>query len=470
MKVFRVGVVAAVAWGALAFGGVYPWAFWSLAVLCAGLGLWAIFSLEAWTDARVRSLAIALAAVALAIGIQAVALPYAIVIRLSPAIDMFFHQFRLIYHPAELQSLSLNQSSTVTALALFVAMALFLVGLTRGIRRVGLEWLAVQILGFGVALAVVGVVQRAFMQEPADTLIYGFWRPVRPGTPFGPYINRNHFAGWMVMALPLVMGYSCGVVAKLAPSPERGWLRWLTSEEAGRPLLLAVCLLVMGMALTLTESRSGIASFAVAMLVMAAFIARRVESRRVRLAATGYVLALVVAAVVWAGAGSTYARFELASDDIGGRVGAWRDTLGIIRDFPVFGTGVGAYRQAMLVYQTQGRERVFAQAHNDYLQVVAEGGLLVVIPVLVLLTIVIRTIVRRLTSGDDDTMTSWIRAGAVAGLVGIAAQSVVEFSLQLPGNRPMFVLLLALALHRPAAPERPIERPERSRSRRTRVS
>ena len=60
------------------------------------------------------------------------------------------------------------------------------------------------------------------------------------------------------------------------------------------------------------------------------------------------------------------------------------------------------------------------------------------------------TIGRRLGSGDDDPMTSWIRVGSLAGLVGISAQSVVEFSLQMPGNAAMFVLLLALALHRPS--------------------
>jgi O-antigen ligase len=259
----------------------------------------------------------------------------------------------------------------------------------------------------------------------------------------------------MVMALPIVVGYSFGVLAKLAPAPDggwRGWLRWVSSEEAGRPLLLAACVLAMGMALTLTGSRSGIAAFAVAMIALAAFITARVDSKRVRMAANAYVGVLVAGAVIWAGAGATYARFELVSEDIGGRVSAWRDTLRIIGDFPVFGTGLGAYRQAMLVYQTEARHAIFAQAHNEYLQIVAEGGLLVLIPAFVLVAIVLKTIARRLTAGQDDALTAWIRAGAVAGLVGIAAQSLVEFSLQMPGNRVLFVVLLAVAMHRSAGP------------------
>ncbi|MGE0704948.1 MAG: O-antigen ligase family protein [Vicinamibacterales bacterium] len=465
MTGFGVGVVSAVAWGALAFGAVYPWAYWSLAILCAALGLWAVVVLRAWEDPRTRTLGIALAVVAAGIGVQAVSLPYSIVMRLSPGVDQFLREYRLFFHPASLHSLSLNQQNTLIALALFVAMSLLLVGLTRAMRRVGLEWLVVQVMGFGVALAVVGVVQRALTFNDPDPLLYGFWQPARRGTPFGPYINRNHFAGWMLMALPLVVGYSCGVIARLAPSTSggwRGWVRWILSEEAGRPLLLVACALVMGMAMTLTGSRSGVAAFAVSMMVMAMFIARRVDSRRVRRAAIAYIFTLIAGVVAWGGAGATYARFELVSQDIGGRLSAWSDTLRIIQDFPLFGTGLGTYRQAMLIYQTRFRETVFAQAHNDYLQIVAEGGLFLLIPIVFLLWVVIGTIVRRLRSGDDDALTSWIRAGAVAGLAGIAAQSLVEFTLQIPGNRVIFVVLVAIAMHRPVSIRQPRAETRRS--------
>lgn len=446
-------LVATLAWGALAFGAVYPWAYWPLAVVSSALGVWAIVATRAWQDVRIRPLMMAASAVALAIALQAIALPYSLLGRLSPAVDRFLREYQLVYHPASLHSLSLDPSATLVALALYVAMALLCIGLTRAVRAVGLEWLVVQVMAFGVALAVVGVVQKAFIVDPSEALLYGFWRPVRPGNPFGPFINRNHFAGWMVMALPLVVGYACGVVARLAPAPQGGWggwLRWAASEEASRPLLLVACVLVMGMALTLTGSRSGVAAFVAAMGVMATFIGVRVKQRRVRLVATTGVLVLVVAAVAWAGAGATVARFELAAQDAGGRLSAWRDTTRIVSDFPLFGTGLGTFRLAMLIYQTDARHAIFAQAHNEYLQLAAEGGLLVLLPAAVLAWLVLTGISRRLTSGDDDPLTSWVRAGAVAGLVGIGTQSLVEFSLQMPGNRVLFVVLLAVALHRPA--------------------
>jgi hypothetical protein len=72
--------------------------------------------------------------------------------------------------------------------------------------------------------------------------------------------------------------------------------------------------------------------------------------------------------------------------------------------------------------------------------------------VLALLAVIAMQIRRRLTSGDDSTLTAWVRVGAVGGLVAIAVQSVVEFSLHMPGNVVLFVVLLALAVHRPARP------------------
>jgi len=452
MTGFGVGLVATLAWGALAFGAVYPWAYWPLAMASAALGIWAIVVSRAWRDPRTRRLWTVAALVGLAIVAQAAALPYWILDWVSPSVDPFMRDYLLLYRPPPFHSLSIDPDSTLVAFALYSAMALLAVGLIRAMRVVGLEWLVLQVMGFGVALAVVGVVQKALVGTPDDFLVYGFWRPSQRGNPFGPFINRNHFAGWMVMALPLVVGYGCGVMARYGPSPDTNWrglTRWAMSEEAGRPLHLATAVLIMGMALTLTGSRSGIAAFAIAMMVMTAFVVKRVPSLRVRKAAAAILLMLVVGAVAWSGLGATFERFSLASQDAGGRLSAWRDTLRIIGDFPLAGIGVGSYARAMLVYQTGIRASMYAHAHNEYLQMLAEGGLLVGVPIAGLIVLIVSGIRRRVALEEDDTLTTWIRAGAIAGLAGIAAQSLVEFSLQMPGNRVLFVVLLAIALHRP---------------------
>lgn len=445
-------MIVALAWGALSFGAVYPWAYWPLAAGAAALGLHTIRATRAWQDPRARRLAIALGAVALAIGIQLITLPYAWLDRLSPAVDRFLRDYQIAYHPASVHTLTIGPAATVAALLLFVAFALLLVGLSSAVRYMSLEWLVTQIMGLGVALVLIGVVQKAFpVADDNNPLVYGFWQPRQGGNPFGPFINRNHFAGWMVMALPLVVGYSCAVLSQTARIGQAGVaarLRWLTTVDASRFLLVGFCALLMGMTLVLTGSRSGVASFAVATLTFGALALRQFPARRARAMAAVYLLILLGGAIVWAGAAQTVDRFLIASADAPSRWGAWQDTIRIIRDFPVFGTGLGTYGQAMLVYQTAGRPRMYAQAHNDYLQLLAEGGALVAVPVAAVAVVIGLALRRRLEAGADDPFTYWIRAGAIAGLAGIAAQSVVEFSLQMPGNTVLFVTLLAIALHR----------------------
>lgn len=88
-------------------------------------------------------------------------------------------------------------------------------------------------------------------------------------------------------------------------------------------------------------------------------------------------------------------------------------------------------------------------AHNDYLQLASEGGLLVGVPALIALLVVGRQIACRLREDEADSRAHWTRVGAVAGLVAIALQESVDFSLQIPGNAVLFALLCAIALHVP---------------------
>jgi O-antigen ligase len=451
LRTFRVCLMVAIGWGTLAFGAVYPWAYWPLAAASAGLGAWAIVRSRAWQDPRARQLALALAAVVAAIAVQVILLPYALLDRLSPGVDAFLREFQLGYHPRSLHTLSLAPERTAAVLGLALSLSIFFVGLVRVVRHLPLEWLTIQLMGLGVALSLLGIVQKAFL-DPEIPLLYGFWRPRDGGNPFGPFVNRNHFAGWMVMAMPIVIMHAWAVLHGSERPDGAGIanrLRWLGTVDGNRALLIAFGALVMGAALVLTGSRSGAVSMAIAVLVMFAFILQKVSGRRRRIAAAAYVGVVLAGALFWAGSDVILARFARAPAEIEGRLAAWRDTARIIRDFPVFGTGLGGYARAMLVYQSSGRDAMYAEAHNDYLQLAAEGGGLVGVPAVILLVIVVNGIRRRLRATDDDASTFWIRRGAVAGLVGIAAQSLVEFSLQMPGNAVLLVVLAAIALHRP---------------------
>lgn len=106
----------------------------------------------------------------------------------------------------------------------------------------------------------------------------------------------------------------------------------------------------------------------------------------------------------------------------------------------------------MLFYQSHDLAVHYSTAHNDYLQLAAEGGFLVGMPAAWALIVLVRSIRRRFAERADDTETYWIRIGAATGLIAMGLQEIVDFSLQIPGNGLLFVVLCAIAVHR--APHR----------------
>ena len=132
------------------------------------------------------------------------------------------------------------------------------------------------------------------------------------------------------------------------------------------------------------------------------------------------------------------------------RADAWKFGSLVLARFPIAGSGLNTYGIAMLFYQRHDLAQHYAQAHNDYLQLVGEGGALVVLPALA--SVAAFTIaVRRRFKSEMSATAFWLRVGAVTGLVAIAVQEIVDFSLQMPGNTILFAVLCAIALHH--APE-----------------
>jgi O-antigen ligase len=100
----------------------------------------------------------------------------------------------------------------------------------------------------------------------------------------------------------------------------------------------------------------------------------------------------------------------------------------------------------MLVYQKRNPGFHMAQAHNDYLQLVAEGGVVVALTVAVTAVLLINAIRRTLRVAKIEARGYWVRTGAAVGLMAIAFQEFVEFSLQIPANAFLFCTLAALTV------------------------
>jgi O-antigen ligase len=218
----------------------------------------------------------------------------------------------------------------------------------------------------------------------------------------------------------------------------------------------------MALSLMLTMSRSGITAFVLSILMTGWLVARKVQSRSRRAVAAACLGLLPIVVVAWTGPEVLASRFAEADwGEFNDRKGAWADAWRVARDFPLTGTGLNTYSVAALFYQQHEMAYFFAQAHNDYIQLVAEGGLLLTVPAAACLTIFIWD-VRRAMRDQNEPTTRWLRAGAVTSLVAIAFQETVEFSLQMPGNAALFAVVCAIAVHRPAAAARESESQHRA--------
>ena len=255
------------------------------------------------------------------------------------------------------------------------------------------------------------------------------------GTPFGPFVNRNHYAGYMELTtpLPLALALAGGV-----PGDRR-------------PLYLFMSV-VMAASLVLSLSRGGILSFLCQMGVMAAlfrFAQGPGEGTRSKLLGLGLVGIGLLALIVWLGPEPVWRRLgTLTGGDpaqlFPGRLDVWRDTLRIVAAFPLAGSGLGTFPLLHMVYKTRPTDAVYYEAHNDYLQVLTETGVLGGGLLLLFGLLAAGRALHRLRFERDRTLVG-VRIGALTGCAGMAFHSVTDFNLQIPANAVLFFILAGLA-------------------------
>lgn len=344
---------------------------------------------------------------------------------------------------ASSRPLSLDPASTLWALASGTALALiFWSARSVFARGAGLRVVARWTAWFGLVLATVMFIQRA----ATPGLIYGFWTPVTRASrpiPLGPFVNRNDFATWLILACPLVVGYLIARWSSRAARP--GGRRDIETFVDARTLWLGMSACLMIAALLASLSRSGLFGAAAAVFAFALLARRRVSGRRLGwgLAAVGVAVA---AATMYVNLDALAQRIsDTLPSNLGGRLAVWRETWPMARDFPLTGIGVGAFERGMLVYQQSTRLIFFNHAHNEYLQVLVEGGWLLAAPSAIAIVAGLWGV--RAQLGSDRTPMFWVRAGAASGLAAVAAQSLWDTGLRMPASAVLFAIVAAAALH-----------------------
>jgi O-antigen ligase len=430
----------------LPFGAVHAWALYPVLAASAVGGFWIIVSnrkrVSSTTDWPLATGSVLLITV---VALQLAPLPSSRVGTLTAA--------TVVLHVGSAEtvrrSITVSPDHSVVTIGALVALGLLGCGLAAALgQSQSLQRTCRNLAVLAVLVAVFALTQKA----TSSRKIYWFWESEFRiwSNYFGPFVNRNHFAGWMMLSLSVSLAFLCGQVGVAAPRLKPGWrdrVLWLSSPVASHIVLTAAACLVMLISLIWSMSRSGIIAATLACAILGVAAARRMQ-RSKAFVASGLVALLLLTGIAWKGV-DTLAGWYGRTNTFEWRLQLWKDSLAPLRDFWFTGSGLNTYGVVMLFYPRADMTVHPQQAHNDYLQLAIEGGLLVGVPVLILIGLFIREVRRRLRQPQDE-MTWWIRMGAVAGICGMAVQETVEFSLQIPGVAVLFAVLVAIAIHEPA--------------------
>jgi O-antigen ligase len=262
-------------------------------------------------------------------------------------------------------------------------------------------------------------------------------------------VNRNDLATWLILASPLAASYAMARVGAL--SGAKGRLLASAEQVVDSRMAAVVASLCLMLALLLaTMSRSGIVGCAAGLVMLLALGRPRVSTGQFLGLLAGLVLAGAVAAA-YVSLPMLTARFSsVFADDVGrGRVAIWRQVWPLARDFWRTGVGVGAFERGMLVYEKRPFDLFINQAHDEYLQVLVEGGAPLVAAAVFSIVVAWREARRRLLG--DTTPAGWLRAGALSGATAVAVQSIWDTGLRMPANAVLFAVLASIALHERSA-------------------
>lgn len=420
MSVVRMGICLLLAFAVMAFGGVEEWAGAAMEVFAGALLVyWALVAYRRETEQVYIS----------------PLLPPLVAFGLVGVVQLALHTTASSYLTrVELQLLVLY----------LIVLHLLSQAYLRTSHWKGLLWF---LMALGFFVSIFGILQYLTFNGK----LYWFRVPRFGGVSFGPYVNRNHFAGLVELLIPVA----------LVPLV-------LGKVRRERILVVGLFALVPMVALVLSASRGGIVSFAVEMLILFALLMVKRMGRR-RVLAAGALIVVAVLGVSWIGVDKVLQRFSTTKtrDVTGGKRAAMReDSWRIFLDHPVLGTGLGTIQMVYPPYDSYYDNRTVNHSHNDYLEALAETGTLGGLCCGWFLVVLILKSLKGWANLGSSLGASLNLSGLV-GCSGILVHSLVDFNLHIPANALLFFVAAYMATARiqGETPSTPNEVSPRRRSR-----
>jgi O-antigen ligase len=444
-KIIESALAVVIIGAVLAFGGVQPITYSLVEVVLFLLVL--LVLIKQTREGRIRlPLPIWPVLFGLLALLQVISVPAWFVGSLSPSRLLDFELARLSHGNRAWTTLSIYPHDTVVVLVKFVACLSAFVLATylfeSGKRK---STLIRALIFLGCFEAGYGMVQYLTGWHKIFTYTKQFDLEEATGT----YINRNHFAGLLELILPFAVAAGFYSFQIWSERKQAGLDRRASVERSSagmRTIFYLFLVVIIFVAVVFSRSRGGILA-TVFSIVFIALLAQLKTRRRIWALAIFLFLVCAIGYGLWIGLDPVLARFEqMRTPDylqIEGRIAIWKDSLRLVQDHPMTGTGLGTFGMASRRYQSVLVDKYVDHAHNDYLEFAAETGLvgvsLLFLPMLYLLG-------RMTVSFLDDPRRyrRTVTLGCIGSTLAILLHSITDFNLQIPANALVFAVVLGI--------------------------
>jgi putative inorganic carbon (HCO3(-)) transporter len=405
---------------AFLFGAVEVWSSSLILFLVFTLGLaWVLAGeFRSHETTRDEAFLIAVPAALIVYGLlQIVPLPGAVVSLLSPASYRIYRYYSV--GSAGFMPLSLDTYRTTIELLKETAFLVVFLIVMRSGREPGVVRRMMKYLVFaGFCISIFAIVQKATWNGE----MYWFRELSLGGTPFGPFVNRNHFAGFIGMMIPLGLGLA------------------LTDHQKEKKVLFGFLSVIMAVALCFSLSRGGITGFFSGIALFAFLLGKdKVQKKGVWL--VGIFLIVLLTYLLYLGVQPVVARFYSTDITAEQRLTVWTATIGAIRDYWFAGSGPGTFVDLFPLYSPAGLQSIYDHAHNDYLEFILENGVVGTLLLAAFGVLILRTVLKGKVKGRIEIM----RAAALASVCSIAVHSLFDFNLHILSNLLLFGCVLGMA-------------------------
>jgi O-antigen ligase/Tfp pilus assembly protein PilF len=265
----------------------------------------------------------------------------------------------------------------------------------------------------------------------------------------GPYICHNHYAGLMEMIFPVVLALFLFHKPRTDDSNVfSAIVEIFKQEKANIHILIGTGALLIVTSIFISLSRGAMISTSIG-LVLFWMLSHKKKAARKSSVFIISIIIFTVLSIAWFGWGSVYDEFSSLKTLDGRlyqeRLEYWEDSKGIIRDFPVTGSGFGTFSDVYPLVQTIEGSSDLQHAHNDYIELMTEGG---VIGFLLICSFLITIFYKTYRSFilRKDAYSIYIYIGSITGIASILIHSFSDFNMHIGANGLWFALLIALAV------------------------